>query len=208
MIKKITDIGAQIKHFVLPIKGHSELSAYQNNIVYSVFVFIICFVASLITHFASNQKSSLLENYLVGIACSIIVVLFTTIIQYSKEHSKLWKEYDELVFQLLIQMALLTDSKNKNMIEINYDRFVRAYDDFSNLGFSMYWFDLRKENLYLKISTELTRVFLIIEKSDLDVKEKLKRIDKGDYYSVCLECMAQLSRDERFNKYEFILKKK
>ena len=112
------------------------------------------------------------------------------------------------MFQLLIQMALLTDSKNKNMIEINYDRFVRAYEDFSNLGFSMYWFDLRKENLYLKISTELTRVFLIIEKSDLDVKEKLKRIDKGDYYSVCLECMAQLSRDERFNKYEFMLKKK
>ena len=51
-----------------------------------------------------------------------------------------------------------------------------------------------RTNVYLKISTELTRVFLIIEKSDLDVKEKLKRIDKGDYYSVCLECMDDALR--------------
>ena len=141
-----------------------------------------------------------------GIACSIIVVLFTTIIQYSKEHNKLWKEYDELVFRLLIQMELLTDSENENKIDVNYDRFVGAYEDFLNLGFSMYWFNEKKEKLYLKISTELARVFLIIEKRDLDVDEKIKQIDDGDYYSTCLDCMAKLSSDEKFNKYEFLLK--
>ena len=171
-MNKLKEVFTQAKRFITPVKrGQGNLFVYQNIIVYSIWIFSFCFIASIVMEL-NGFRSGLFKEYLVGISCSLIVVLFTTIIQYSKEHYKSWKEYDGAVFRLLVQMSVLTAPEEVKRIDSNYKTFVSLLNDYFDLGFSIYWFNVEKELVYLRLTNEMSKLFLIVENREIGIVEK------------------------------------
>ena len=69
-----------LKPFIYVIKG-------------CVIGFAICVLSSIVLEFARFSHSSLLQQFLIGAACSFIVVVVSTYAQYKVEFNKAFSNY-------------------------------------------------------------------------------------------------------------------
>lgn len=67
------------------------MKLYKNTLVVSIILFVFLVALSVIfelTYISESKIASFLEDYLIGIACSIIVVVITTLLQFKYEQKK------------------------------------------------------------------------------------------------------------------------
>ena len=68
------------------------LKLYKNTLITSIIVFFICVILSFIfglTCVAELKIVQIITDYLIGIACSVVVVIITTFLQFKYEQKKL-----------------------------------------------------------------------------------------------------------------------
>ena len=135
----------QLWTYVHPIRGHGLIGVYQRTVVFSTWVLLLSTIISLILE-AKESYSHWLEfikNYSIGISCSALIVLVTSIIQYKGEHQKQLSQLEKTLFTLLD--ILIKIARDPTLSESFYNKLLNAFDDYQKIAFHMYWFNLDKE---------------------------------------------------------------
>ena len=205
MKDKISNIQKRIKPYIIPIKGTGELVSLQNIITISADIFVLCFLVSIIIDVVGKDCLDIIENYCIGIACSVIVVLFTTIILYIKEHARLMKEFNNIVFPMILVLYQISkgdiEKHSYNMLDT-----IKAYiDDYTDFGNVLFWFNRGKLEIYYDFCREMTKLFLIFYKDNKETEDIYSEIVEGGYSEKCLECMSKLLEGNEVNQYKDFL---
>ena len=151
-----------------------------------------------------HLKYTIMYDYAVGIACSAVVVLFTTIIQYSREHSKKLKEFNNIIFPILTSMCLLED-ENDVLLKKRLDVFLSYFDSYNKYISKLFWFDAEKDSVYIKLIIEMTKVFVNIHSNDFDEADIIRSINEEKIAINCIGYMAELIGDKKGNVYYELL---
>ena len=81
------------------------MKVYKVTLIVSSITFAVLTVAAICFHFLfDGDNAAFLVNWLVGIACSIVVVIMTTFIQFRVEQRKAIAKTEEAVFWLLFTL--------------------------------------------------------------------------------------------------------
>lgn len=121
---------------------------------------------SVITELLDLRGLNLLKDYSVGIACSIIVVIVTTYLQFKHEQEKKLSEISSKIgtFFLKYTILILSLYPEERTREVTYKRY---YDEFHDNTyeivkelFEITWFSKRKNKLAQDLQTDFIRFYL------------------------------------------------
>ena len=84
------------------------LKLYKRTIIVSIWIFIILLTSSVTLKilFPNNDTISFLQNYIIGITCSILVVIITTFLQYKSEYEKVMSEFTSVLRQAILNLTV------------------------------------------------------------------------------------------------------
>ena len=106
------------------------MKLYKNTIIISIIVFFVCVFLSVIFAFTCISEFQIIKfinDYMIGIACSIIVVIITTFLQFKYEQRKALQTTLSDIRFLLFQFLLVTlsldseDDAPDDLWEHHYD---------------------------------------------------------------------------------------
>lgn len=129
------------------------MKLYKNTLKISVVVFVLCVLLSIIFEFtciANIQLIQFVNDYLIGIACSIIVVIITTFLQFKYEQKKALKsllsEIQFFFFHIhLVELSLYPEEETPNKLwEYYYDKIYDSAKKISKDVSSIEWFSKKK----------------------------------------------------------------
>lgn len=150
------------------------MKLYKNTLILSLVVFTASLICSTIFRFCSFSSSeviSFLCDYAIGIACSIIVVMATTFLQFKYEQQKILSEVlTEIGFLFFryYMVAMSLDPKvesSAKLWEYYYDSIEKDIKGITTKLSSLEWFspkrikttmELRKSIISLKIDISLS----------------------------------------------------
>ena len=160
-----------MNNYLFFVRGRGNVGTLQNIVVICIWITIISLLLSVLSFIFNNRICNLIGNYFMGIFCSSIVALITTIIQFCRERNHRWKEFNNIVFRLTIALykySTCDEKSTEDDILRNYDVLKDCIDDFYDFGNTLYWFNNIKENLYnvmmIKLTFIVTVIFLNYEK--------------------------------------------
>ena len=132
------------------------MKLYKRTIVLCAIVFAVCVIVSCILEFSCLSQYSacvFIKDYAIGIACSIIVVYITTLLQFKFEQRKLLKSTLEKIRWLLFEYTCVIISLDPT--EGTPDKLWAYYDDkidkvlkeISNQLLELEWFSKKKNTV-------------------------------------------------------------
>ena len=82
----------QIKTYLVPVKGRGTIGMYQNSIVVSLWIeaVSICIALLMCMLGSDNKWATFCQNTAIGIFCSAMLILVTTVIQFTNERNKIF----------------------------------------------------------------------------------------------------------------------
>ena len=190
------------------------MKLYKNTLIISIIVFLFCVLLSFafgLTYIAQYKITQIITDYLIGIACSVIVVIITTFLQFKYEQKRTLIHIlsDMHLFFwgfLLVAYSLDPDEETPSKVwDYNYDKIYevanKIISDLSNIE----WFSKRKTKLAMKLQVSIMQVVLDITKFDSDKKDRLVNVFDTSSLEEIKDYTIQLIEDdkkeiERFNK--------
>ena len=106
-----------MNNYLFFVKGRGNVGTLQNIVVICIWITIISLLLSVLSFIFDNRICNLIGNYFMGIFCSSIVALITTIIQFCRERNHRWKEFNRN-FGSLYEVLRLKYYANVNNIAI------------------------------------------------------------------------------------------
>jgi hypothetical protein len=189
------------------------MRVYKVTLIVSTIIFSVLTVAAVCLHFlGTNFDLAFLVNWLVGIACSIVVVIITTSIQFRVEQKRAIQQVAELTVDLQIAFEVCNDTINSDYWE-NYSNperkefFLHLFkettdftEEIEKLTADIVYFSCKKEKINTRIHKTqglikilLTKegmefiTFLICEKHIIEMADNVLKLNtKGYYYKKCL----------------------
>lgn len=149
----------QIITYFKPIKGYGTIGMYQRTIVYSLWVLVICFLLSIFLELFKGNNTFLdfVETYAIGIACSDVVVIVTSITQFKSERERMVREYYYSVFELVAYLYNVLECKEEGYLIETHDISLKFEKTESYIA-SMFWFDKTKQEKYSKVVGNILRI--------------------------------------------------
>ncbi len=190
----------RIKNYVKPIKRKNTLAMHQKIIVFGGWIAVSFTIISVILElFLSDvQIIGLLQQFMVGITCSMIVVIITTVLQYHKTRAEMFKRFSYNVFGTVVwfgDMIELKDETNREELVNKCKGIEKRVDECKRDSFDIIWFSEEKEESYKKVVDNLFEISFIVE-GIIKNKADCKRIDKSEEII-----------DSTFDKMSFLWKK-
>lgn len=171
------------------------MKLYKNTLITSIIVFFICVILSFIfglTCVAEFKIVQIITDYLIGIACSVVVVIITTFLQFKYEQKKLvnsvLSETQFLLFYyLLVVCSLYPDEETpKKTWEHYYDEIYDAVKKISLEISNIEWFSCKKSKAINKIQQSVLQLMIDIAKSSANDKKD------GLVNSIDIDCFKNI----------------
>lgn len=130
-----------------------NVKLYKNTLIISIIVFCVCIALSIVFEFTCISKFqvvSLLSDYMIGIACSIIVVIITTFLQFKYEQRKLLNsilsDVQFFFFDYLLIVISLDPSEETpdKLWEYYYDKIYNGIRNISSQLLNIEWLTKKK----------------------------------------------------------------
>ena len=198
------------------------MKLYKNTLKYSVVVFFACVFLSFVFEFACLSKVnivSFLSDYMIGIACSIIVVIITTYLQFKYEQEKTLKSIlsDVQFFffnYLLIILSLDPDEETPDKLwEYYYDETYNGIKKISSELSNLEWFSKTKSKISGELQIAVLSIMVdMIKSSGRNNREGLSQIIDNPMLHIVKDKAILLAgsheyyKEEIINKYEEIQK--
>jgi len=141
------------------------MKLYKNTLIISIIVFLVCIALSVAFEFtciSKFQPVSFLSDYMIGIACSIIVVIITTYVQFKFEQRKalnsILTNIQFFYFRYLLVVISL-DPEEQAPAKLWEHYYDSLQEDIKKITYGLNeieWFSKKKE----KTITELHRGFI------------------------------------------------
>ena len=150
------------------------MKLYKNTLIISAIAFVVLIILSCILEFTciSNlEATSFLNNYFIGTACSIVVVIITTFIQFKYEQRKALKSVlsDVQFFffhYLLVIMALDPNEKTSDkQWEYYYSEVYNGVRKISSELLSIEWFSKKARKTTGNLQEAVLNVMINIAKN-------------------------------------------
>lgn len=95
------------------------LKLYKRTIIVSIWIFIIFLMFSIILKilYSNSDIISFVQNYIIGITCSILVVIITTFLQYKSEHERVMSEFVSTLRRLILNLSVALSYQEENVEE-------------------------------------------------------------------------------------------
>ena len=129
------------------------MKLYKNTLIISIVILIICVLLSVVFNFTCLSEIgfiSFISDYMIGTACSIIVVIVTTFLQFKYEQRKtlnsILSDIQFFFFHyLLVVMSLDPKEKTSDKLwEYYYDETYKGIRKISTDLSSIEWFSKKK----------------------------------------------------------------
>ena len=149
------------------------MKLYKNTLIISIIVFLVCIALSVAFEFtciSKFQPVSFLSDYMIGIVCSIIVVIITTFIQFKYEQKKLLNSVlsDVQFFffhYLLIVMSLYPNEETSDKLwEYYYDETYGEIRKISSQLLNIEWFSKKKTKIAGNLQKAALHIMMEIAK--------------------------------------------
>lgn len=183
------------------------MKLYRNTLIISIIVFCVCIALSIVFEFTCISKFqvvSFLSDYMIGIACSIIVVIITTFLQFKYEQRKLLNSILSDVHFFFFHYWLIAVSIDPNektpdkLWEHYYDEVCDDLKKISSQLSTIQWFskskskiadNLQKAVLHIRIrisehaNKKETLIRILHEPSFKEVKDNAMLLTNAEEYT-------------------------
>lgn len=141
------------------------MKLYKNTLIISIIVFLVCIALSVVFEFTCISKFepvSFLSDYMIGIACSIIVVIITTYVQFKFEQRKALNSIltnIQFFFFRYLLVVISLDPEERAPAKLWEHYYDSLQEDIKKITYGLNeieWFSKKKE----KTMTELHRGFI------------------------------------------------
>jgi len=127
------------------------LKLYKTTIIASTFAALFACIISIMCECIQFPHALLVQNYAVGISCSLVVVIITTVLQYLYEHKRVFNAYcsslRKLVFVISIAFPPSEDVEDPSNEFYNrfFEQLDAAFKRFEKNERELYWFSRKKK---------------------------------------------------------------
>lgn len=141
------------------------MKLYKNTLIISILILVICVLLSVVFNFTCLSEIgiiSFIADYMIGTACSIVVVIVTTFLQFKYEQRKILNSVlSDIQFfffhYLLVIVSLDPREKTSDKLwEYYYDETYKGIRKISSNLSSIEWFSQKK----IKITANLHQAVL------------------------------------------------
>lgn len=159
------------------------MKLYKNTLIISTMFFGVCVLLSIIFEFtciSRYQIVSVLSDYMIGVACSIIVVIITTFVQFKYEQKKLLNSILQDVQFFLFRYVLIaisldpSEEVSLNMWEYYYDE---VYNETKNISLQLSnieWFSKKNSRIAFNLRKAILNIMAdLVKNSGKNKKEGL-----------------------------------
>lgn len=162
------------------------LKLYKRTIIVSVWIFIILLTISVVLKIfiPGNDTISFIQNYIIGITCSILVVIITTFLQYKSEYERVMSEFTSILRQLILNLLVALSYQEKDadewLCKEIVDKIKEDCDKLNQLNKSFCCFNKKLYQKYVELVKIIYKLYIpILSNSDDSNYEMLK--EKIDY---------------------------
>ena len=194
---------------------------YKRTIIASSVIAIVSVLGAISCEMIAFSHHVLFQNFMVGIACSLLVVIITTILQYNHEHRRVFSDYAASLRKLILHLTLvypdLEDMHEEDTYSKLYHEFDQSFESLVNWDKQLDWFSIDKKRkqekiraLYVIMWIDFTKGFcktkesavlaLVHHPNYLPLVEAAKDIlsDKADrnLIDMCLDTAISVAQEE------------
>ena len=176
------DSFSQLLAYLKPIKGHGTIGMLQRTIVYSEWVLMLSVVISIALECINQSHEGWIqffENYAIGTACSVVIVLVTTITQFVNIRNEKFDELVSALFKMFSTLEFSFDIKKSRSNEKLYNMLNFLSEDIRNcdsLVCELFWFKRKYNKPFSRLSLKLLLLTTNLHKEyppkDIYVDEK------------------------------------
>lgn len=162
------------------------LKLYKRTIIVSIWIFAIFLTSSIILKVLvrDNDTISFLQNYIIGITCSILVVIITTLLQYKSEYEKVMSEFISTLRQLILSLSVAFSYQEEDVEEIYCREIIEKIKDecdkLNQLNKIFYCFNRKIRQRHIELVKIIIKLYIpLLDNSNDSYYDVLK--EKIDY---------------------------
>ena len=181
------------------------VNLYKNTIIASATAALLSIICAIICEIIIFPHNLLLQNFMVGIACSLLVVIITSILQYNHEHKCAFHYYSAALRKLILYFSFVYPDLEEMQEEKYYNKFYNELDQsFESLvkaDKQLCWFSSDKEKKQEKIRSIYAPMWISFTKGYCTSKEAaVKSLVKHNCYLPLINATKELLTDKTDNK--------
>ena len=144
------------------------INLYKRTIVASAIAAMIAMLVAVFCEAVVFAHNLLLQNIMVGLACSLIVVIITSILQYLHEQKRVFTEYSSALQKLIFYLSIVypeTDvSSNEGYYTKLYDKIDISFETVAKWDAELFWFSINKKRKQQKIREAYSKMWVAFVK--------------------------------------------
>lgn len=181
------------------------VNLYKRTIIASATAALLSIICAIICEKIIFPHNLLLQNFMVGIACSLLVVIITSILQYNHEHKCAFHDYSAALRKLILYLSFVYPDLEEMQEEKYYNKFYNELDQsFESLvkaDKQLCWFSSDKEKKQGKIRSIYAQMWIAFTKGYCTSKEAaVKSLVKHNCYLPLINTTKELLTDKTDNK--------
>lgn len=181
------------------------VNLYKNTIIASATAALLSIICAIICEIIIFPHNLLLQNFMVGIACSLLVVIITSILQYNHEHKCAFHDYSAALRKLILYLSFVYPDLEEMQEEKYYNKFYNELDQsFESLvkaDKQLCWFSSDKEKKQRKIRSIYAQMWIAFTKGYCASKKAaVKSLVKHNCYLPLINATKELLTDKTDNK--------
>ena len=191
---------------LIPSKRKGPLVKYQRIIAYGIWINIACLLLSFVLFI--NEECLFIFPYLkellVGIFCSMIVVIVTSVLGFQKTREEMFEVFYDKVFIMAGWYNSLMDSNgyiDTERAARGYDSFKKEKDYYDDVSFKLLWFSKRKAVEYSIVVPNIEILYLNIKQIVENNGEELDGYKNKEILNNIVDNMKVLSEGYYEDKY-------
>lgn len=149
------------------------LKLYRKTIYCGISGVLIGVIVSYICERVAFSYGALIQNFFVGIACSLLVVIITTLLQYHFEHHNIFKRYKNQFHTLCFHLSLINADMNNKQINLMREWLDNDFRSLRNISKELCWFSPKKQVQQTKVFFEFECLYFEFEKQRFNPPDSL-----------------------------------
>lgn len=195
----------------VPQKGSDTLSLHQKTITFSLWTILILLLTTILieSQNTTNHWLCYVENLMIGIICSAVVVVITVVLQFKAEQENRIKEHNSSVYSFLscVKECLFKPNVTIQREQFLLDALYEERDRYLDNGFGLKWYSARKRYEYSKvIITVLHLIMPLLENQPIlcleDYREQIAPQMYNDAVNAAFIFSADYVPKDTVNRFE------
>ena len=184
------------------------LKLYKTTIIASSLVAVVALTISIICEGWIFPHTMLIQNYAVGITCSLVVVIITTLLQYLHEHDRVFTTYcgalRTVVFHLSIAFQGYDEgcSYSRDFYQSRAKELSKAFEEVQEIHNTLCWFSPEKRLLQESVYMYCGQLWISFEQHRFDSpRVSLAALKKHPKFSGLVKACIEIFPDGLFKDY-------